>query len=180
MSDNGPKNFKTMIFPPAREGTTTAVYAPLPTPPPPKTISAEEFEQRAILLKQMKKLVNSQRCPVCDAPLEGSVRYDGANVFCAANGRKEYYAGFVPTLTFPRTAVTTLYTTHLGFEIHHLYVSENNFVNQVFQLDLSFSERFQQAEKKELLKYTGDRLILKGTFTEQKLIEKIKLYSIFS
>lgn len=181
MSNNGgPKNFKTMTFPPARDGHTTAVYAPLPPPPPPKTISVNEAERRAAQLKEMKKFINDQKCPVCNSPLEGPIGYDRAVVHCAASGGKEFKAQYKFGDLFPSWSVTTLYTTCYAFEVHNTHVTDDLFRNTIFQIDLTLNDRFQQIEKKELLNYEGARLFIKEAKTEQELLEKIKLYTLFS
>ena len=180
MASSGPKNFKTMSFPRPRDGTTTAVYAPLPSPPAPRSISNTEAEKRANQLKEMKRFINTQRCPVCEAQLDGSIGYDRATVYCRAGGEKEYKALYVYGIHTPQRSVTTFYTTHFAFEIANTLVLDDLYKNLVYKIDLSLNERFQQAEKKTLLDYEGERLIIRAGLTEQQLIDKIKLYTTFS
>lgn len=169
-----------MVFPPSRDGSRTAVYAPLPPAPPPKTITPTEAERRALQLKQMKAFINNQRCPICESQLEGTIGYDAATVYCCAGGQKEYKARYVFGNDLPAWSVTTLYTTHFGFEIENRHVTDELYKNTIYKIDLSLNERFQQREKKSILNYEGARLLIKTNLTEEQLMEKIKLYTLFS
>ena len=179
MTNNGPKNFRNMKFPVPREGTTTAVYALLPPPPPLKTISLSESDRRASQLKEMKKFVNAQKCPVCGAQLDGSVGFDKATLFCRAN-EKEYEVAFKYGISLPIWSKSVLYTTYFAFEVINRLITEELYENVIFKIDLSLNQRYQQLEKKELLKYEGENLSFKGNLTEEQLLHKIKLYTLFS
>src|SRR5208282_327720 len=170
----GPDNFKTMSFPSPRDGTT-AIYAPLPPAQPPRSISLTEAEKRALQLKEMKRFINNERCPVCGAQLEGSVGFDRATVYCCAGGEKEYKAHYKFGQDFPHWSVTTFYTTQFAFEIENNFVVDGMFRNTICKIDLSLNERFQQSTKKEMLRYEGVRLIIKSGLTEEQLQKKIKL-----
>ena len=176
---NGPDNFRTMSFPTSRNGTA-AIYAPLPPAPSPRTISLTEAERRALQLKEMKKFINDERCPVCSAQLDGSVGFDRATVYCRTGGEKEYKAHYKFGQNFPHWSVTTFYTTHFAFEIENTFVVDDMYKNIICKIDLSYNERFQQSTKKELLNYEGERLIIRGGLTEEQLEKKIKLYTLFS
>jgi hypothetical protein len=176
---SGPDNFKTMSFPSPRDGTT-AIYAPLPSAPPTRTITLTEAETRALQLREMKKFINNERCPVCFAQLDGPVGFDRATVFCSAGGEKEYKAHYRLYQSFPHWSVVTFYQTHFAFEITNTHITDELFENIICKIDLSFNEKFQQRSKKELLKYEGSRLIIKANLTEEQLISKIKLYTLFS
>lgn len=175
----GPKNFKTMKFPTPRDGTTTAVYAPLPPAQPPRTISLTEAEKRALQLREMKKFCNAQKCPVCSAQLDGSIGFDKATLFCRAN-ESEYQVSFKYGVEQPIWSKTLLLTTYFGFEVISRFITDELFENVIFKLDLSLNTKYQQMEKKELLKYEGERLTFRGNLTEEQLLEKIKLYTLFS
>jgi len=178
--NSGPKSFKNMSFPPPRCGTTTAVYAPLPKPPPTRVITPTEQERRALQLKEMKLFINNQKCPMCGAQLDGPIGYDKATVFCRSGGEKEYKAHYKYGMETPYWSVSTFYTTHFAFEVENTHLTDELFKNIIYKIDLSLNERFQQREKKEILNYEGERLLLKGGLTEERLLEKIKLYTLFS
>src|ERR1700722_18522848 len=131
-----PKSFRDMKFPPPRDGTYS-IYAPLPPPPKPKTITMTEAKRRADQLEEMKKFVNAQRCPVCEAQLEASIGYDKSTVYCCANGENEYKVRFAYGLQHPLRSVTTYSTTHFAFEIENIHIEDNLFKNTIYKLDLS-------------------------------------------
>lgn len=169
-----------MAFPPPRDGTTTAVYAPLPPPPPPKTITSNEAERRALQLKQMKAFINNRRCPICDSQLEGSIGYDRATVYCCVGSEKEYVVHYVFGETRPDWSVTTFYTTHFAYQIENKHITDELYRNIIYKVDLSLNERFRDREKKTILNYEGARLLLSGNLKEEQIEEKIKLYTLFS
>lgn len=175
----GPDNFRTMSFPSPRDGTT-AIYAPLPPSTAPRAISLTEAEKRALQLRDMKKFINDERCPICSAQLEGSVGFDRATVFCCVGGEKEYKAHYKIGQDFPHWSVTTFYATQFAYEIENNFVVDGMFRNTIYKIDLSFNERFQQSTKKDMLNYEGARLIIKAGMTEEQLEKKIKLYTLFS
>ncbi len=176
---SSPDSFKTMSFPKPRDGVA-AIYAPLPPAQPTRTISLTEAEQRAQQLKEMKLFINHERCPACKAQLEGSIGFDRATVFCCAGGEKEYKAHYKFGDTFPHWSMITYYTTHFAYEIENIYIIDQMFKNTIYKLDLNLNERYQQRDKKELLKYEGERLIIRSGLSEEQLINKIKLYTLFS
>lgn len=177
--NNGPKNFKEMIFPPSRDGQY-AVYAPLPPAPKPRTITVTEAQKRAVQLEEMKSFVNTQRCPACDAQLDGGIAYNQATLYCCANGEREYKVNFKYGLPHPHRSVTTYYTTHFAFEIENLHIEDNLFKNTIYKIDLSLNKKFQQSQKKTLFSYEGARLVLKKNISEEDLLSKIDLYVLFS
>ncbi len=168
-----------MAFPPSRNGQS-AVYAPLPPAPKPRTISQNEAQRRADQLRLMKDFINAQRCPICDAQLEGSVAYDHATVYCCAGGEAEYKAHYKFGLDKPHWSVSTYYTTNVGFEIENQHVVDDMYRNTVYKLDLTLNKKFQQREKKTLFTYEGAPLALKKNLSEEQILEKIKLYTLFS
>lgn len=178
-SSNSPKSFKQMTFPPARQGTN-AVYALLPPPPPPRSITATEAKRRADQLEEMKVFCNAERCPICDAQLDGRIGYDSATLYCAANGEAEYKAHYKYGLSHPHWSVVTYYTTHFGFEIESSYVEGNMFKNTIYKVDLQLNKKYRQLDKKKLLDYEGAKLLLKKNLSEEQILEKIKLYTLFS
>lgn len=176
---SGPKSFKQMQFPPNRNGTP-AVYAPLPPAPTPRTITSNEVKRRAAQLQDMKAFINDERCPVCQAQLDGRIAYDTATVYCAEGGEQQYRAHYKYGLDKPVWSITTYYTTMFAFEIHAEYMEDELYRNTVFKVDLNLNKKFQQAEKKELFSYEGARLALKNNLTEEQILEKMKLYTLFS
>lgn len=179
MSNNGPKSFKEFKFPPSR-GTQNAVYAPLPPPPKPRTITEKEAQRRADQYQVMRQFVNGQRCPVCEAQLEGKIGYDQSTVYCCANGEREYKVNFKYGNEKPNWCVTTYYTTHFAFEVETQHVVDDMYKNTVFKIDLNLNKRFQQLEKKMLFSYEGAPMVLKKNLSEEQILEKIKLYTLFS
>jgi len=179
-NSNGPKSFRDMKFPPSRDGTRNAIYAPLPPAPAPRTISVDESAIRAYQLKEMRNFINSQRCLVCSAQLDGPVSYDGATVYCCEGGEKEYKAKYVFGIEVPTRSICTFYTTHVAFEIDTTHLTDGLYKNILYKIDLSLNPKFQQAEKKELLNYEGERLLFKKNWTEEELLNKVKLYTLFS
>lgn len=127
----------------------------------------------------MKKFCNNQRCQACGAQLEGQIGFDKATLYCCAN-EKEYKAVFKYGQEIPVWCCTTMYATHFAFEIINKHLTEELYENLVFKVDLSYNERFQQSTKVELLKYEGERLVFKEALTEEQLLDKIKLYNLFS
>ncbi len=174
-----PDSFKTMSFPKPRDGVA-AVYAPIVPSPPSKTISLTESERRNLQFKEMKRFVNNERCPVCLGQLDGPIGYDAATVYCRVGEAREYQARYVFGNNLPDWSKITLYTTYYAFEIESKHITEDMFLNQLYKLDLSLSPRYQQSNKKELLKYEGSRLLLRSNLTEEQLLNKIKLFTLFS
>ena len=174
-----PDSFKTMSFPKPRDGVA-AVYAPLPIATPSKTITSTEAERRNLQYKEMKKFINNERCPVCSGQLDGPIGFDAATVYCRVGGDDEYKARYVYGNILPDWSRITLYTTHFAFEIESQHITEDMFLNHLYKLDLSLNPRYQQRSKKELLKYEGSRLMLKANLTEEQLLNKIKLFTLFS
>lgn len=169
-----------MTFPPSRDGSTNAIYAPLPPAPAPRTISTDESAIRAFQLKEMRKFIDNQRCPVCSSQLDGPIGYDNATVYCCTGGEKEYKAKYVFGLDVPTRSVATFYTTHFAFEIDTTHLIDDLYRNILYKIDLSLNPKYQQAEKKELLNYEGERFLFKNSWTEEELLNKVKLYTIFS
>lgn len=180
MSNKGPKNFRNIKFPPARGGTTNATYAPLPPIPPAKIITPNEVEKRALQLKEMKKFINEKRCPICSAQLEGMVSYNSATVYCLNGGESEYRAQYKLGLEAPFSSVTTFYTNRFAFEIANSQITDDLYKNSIYEIDLSLSKGFQQKNKKKILEYEGNRLSLPSNLTEEQILSKIKLYTVFS
>lgn len=139
-----------------------------------------EAEKRAAQLKEMRYFINNQKCPICQAQLDGSVGYDRATVYCRQGGEKEYKAFYKFGTAVPDWSVSTYYTTHYAFEITSKHITDGLYKNTISKIDLSLNERFQQADKKCILDYEGERLVLEGGLTEEQLMSKIKLYTLFS
>lgn len=175
---NGPPNFRNMKFPPSRYGNN-AVYAPLQPAPPARTITMNEKERRAIQLKEMKAFCNQQRCPLCDSQLEGQVGFDRATLYCVAN-EKEYKVAYKFGFEKPIWSRTTYFTTHFAYEVDNKHLLDELYENVIYKVDLSYNEKFQQISKQEILKYEGSLLRFKTGLTEDQLLEKIKLYNLFS
>lgn len=179
MSNDGPKSWKEFKFPPSR-GSQNAVYAPLPPAPSPRSITQTESKRRAAQFQDMKGFINDERCPLCGAQLEGRITYESATVYCAANGQREYQANYKYGLDKPTWSMTTHYTSQFAFEIEAQHVQDDMYKNAVYKLDLNLNKRFQQLEKKLLFSYEGARLSLKNNLSEEELLNKIKLYTLFS
>lgn len=180
MSNNGPKNFKEMQFPPARDGARNSVYAPLPPAPPPRAVSASEIDKRTERLLEMKVLVNAARCPLCGGQLDGPVTFEGASLYCITFTSKEYHAVYNYGYLEPACSIATIYTTNYAYEIVHNRIEDNKFQNEIYKIDLSLNERNQQASKELFTKFEGARFFLSKKLSEKKLLEKIKLYTVFS
>lgn len=168
-----------MLFPPPRSGQN-AVYAPLPPPPAPKTITQTEQQRRAEQFKEMKKFINEQTCPMCGSQLEGSIGYDRAGVYCCMGGELEYKAHYKFGILTPFWSVSTYYTSHFAFEIESTFIENGMYKNTIFKIDLSLNKKYQQLEKKILLSYEGAKLTFKRGITEEEILSKIKLYTVFS
>lgn len=179
MSSTGPKNFRQIQFPPSR-GTQNAVYAPLPAPPKPRTITEKESQRRADQYQLMRQFINNRRCPLCEAQLDGKIAYDQSTVWCCVNGEREYKVNFKYGMEKPNWCVTTYYTTMFAFEIETQLVIDDMYRNTVFKIDLNLNKKFQQLEKKTLFTYEGAPLTLPKNLSEEKILEKIKLYTLFS
>lgn len=181
MSSDGPKSFKEMIFPPSRDGAKNAIAAPLPPSVPARTISPSEAERRASQLKVMKDFINAERCSICQAQLDGSIGYDWADLYCRAN-EKEYKAHYKygSDQCILQWSKATFYTTHFAFEIVSRHIDNELYENSIFKIDLSLNERFQQMTKENFVTFEGQRFIFNGKLTEQQLLNKIKLYTVFS
>lgn len=179
MNNKGPKNFRNIKFPPARGGTN-ATYAPLPPIPPSRTITPNEIEKRVSQLKEMKKFINEQRCPICSAQLDGAVSYNSATVYCRNGGEDEYRAKYYLGINLPVDSVTTFYTARLGFEITSTHITNGLYKNSICEIDLSLSKGFQQKNKKKILEFDGERFLLPANLTEAQILNKIKLYTVFS
>lgn len=180
MSSNGPKSFKEMQFPPPRDGARVSIYAPLPPPPPPRTISQVELDHRAKQLSEMKTIINTARCPLCDGQLDGHVGFDRASVYCAQYSEQEYKAQYIYGHTDPIYSVATIYTTCTAYEVIHSHMGNNIYSNSIYQIDLTLNSRTQQSQKKLFTSFEGPRYFLSKRLTEKQLLEKIKLYTVFS
>lgn len=178
-NSSGPKSFKDMMFPPSRDGGN-AVYAPLPPAPSPKTISVNEMQRRADQLKEMKKFINSETCPLCSAQLDGAIGYDQATVYCRAFGEDEYQVSYKFGLPIPYWSRATLYTTHFAYEIFSQHIVDTLYRNTIYKIDLSLNKKFRRKEMKSILNYEGERLLLEKSTNEEKLLSKINLYTLFS
>jgi hypothetical protein len=176
---SSPKSFRDMKFPTSRDGTI-AIYAPLPPAPPPHTITKTEAQRRAEQYLVMRQFINDQRCPVCDAQLEGKIGYDQSTVYCCSGGEREYRANFKYGNEKANWSITTYYTTMFAFEIETQYVVDDMYKNTVYKIDLNLNKKFQQLEKKMLFSYEGARMALKKNLSEEQILEKIKLYTLFS
>lgn len=177
-SSDGPSSFKDMSFPPPRDGARVAIYAPLPPTPPLKTISQREKDRQAY--QEMKKFANKQKCIVCGSQLDGSVRYDLAKLYCVTQGVAEYAVHFQFGIDHAVWSKTTHYGNHFAFEVITNHIIDSTVKNTVFKIDLSLNKRYQQLEKKELFSFEGKPLIIKAGMSETQLLEKMKLYTLFS
>jgi len=175
---NKPSSFKEIKFPPSRDGKY-AVYAPLPPVPARKVITEEELKRRSLQAKEMKEIANRERCPICGAQLDGLVGYNKANLYCAANGEDQFKVSFIHGMEHPVLSISTLYMQNFAYEIKYYHLEKDLYFNSIYRLDLSLSKKYQQLEKKEIVSYQGSPLIIKGNLTEQQLLNKIKLYTIF-
>lgn len=179
MTNNGPKSFKSMLFPPSRGGTN-AVYAPLAPAPPPRVIPLSEAQRRAAQLREMKMFINRRRCPVCDAQLEGGIGYDKAALYCVVGGEQEYRVHYQYGLDIPQWSRITYFTTHWAYQLDSTYVVDDMYKNTIFRVDLNLNQKFREMEKKTLLSFEGERLLLPRNLKEEEIDDKIKLLTLFS
>lgn len=180
MSSDGPKSFKDMQFPPPRDGISVSVYAPLPPAPQPRSLSKSEVDKRAAQLLEMKARVNAARCPLCSGQLDGHIGFDLAKVYCAAYTNKEYSATYSYWIPEPQYSIATIYTTHMAYEVIHQHLEKTRYLNSIYQIDLSLSPKYQQSQKKLFTSFEGSRFFLSKKLNEKQLLEKIKLYTVFS
>ena len=174
-----PKSFKDMVFPPARSGTRSAVYAPLPQPPTPRTITNQAQKQLETQFLELKRLINNERCPICSSQLDGGIRSDDAAVYCVSNP-EEYKATYKYGLTIPVYSSVRYHTTNFDYEIQSSLNDNNVYSNTVYKIDLSLNVRAQNSDKKKLFSYDGVRMILSPILSEREIENKIKLYTTFS
>jgi len=169
-----------MQFPPPRDGARTSISAPLPPVPSSRTISQMEIDKRARQLSEMKTLVNAASCPLCGGQLDGHIGFDVARVYCASYTNKEYIATYSYGFSEPTYSVATIYATHTAYEMAHFHIEKNKYLNSIYQIDLSLNEITQQSQKKLFTSFEGSRFFLNKKLSEKQLLEKIKLYTVFS
>jgi hypothetical protein len=179
-NSSGPKNFKTMKFPPSRG--SNAIYAQLPKSGPVNVISASQLSQQDLQFKEMKKLLNSEHCPLCSGQLEGPIRFDETELYCVHCGAGKYKACYRYGLNVPYKSTTTYYTTNFAYQVYSYLLDEVSvkYKNIIYSLDLTYTEKTRNASRKEISSWEGNRLILDPNLDERKIIEKIKLYTVFS
>lgn len=176
-----PKNFKEIFQALPKQRQKFAVYAPLPSAPPAKIITPAQREKQQQQYKEMMELVNSERCPLCGAQLDGGVYYSHADVWCAANGEDEYKAHYIYGLKVPQYNTSTIYTDIHAYEIYHQYISDKEYLNIMYKIDLSsYNKVYRQRNKEKILDYKGTKLFLDKNISEEKILKKLKLYRVFS
>lgn len=70
-----------------------------------------------------------------------------------------------------------------SYEFKSVGIGDGKYKNMIFKVDMNLNEKFRNLEKIKLLDYEGDKMptFKKSTIkSEDSLLKKIKLYSVFS
>lgn len=148
-----------------------------PSPPPVVPFPPGYEEQRAIQTKEMLRLVNSHRCPLCGAQLDGGVYSSRADVYCRANP-DEYEAKYRRGVGVPITSVQRFYYPETLYEITNIHLFDERYHNIVFVSDMSVNATHRNKTKKKIVDLECARIIL-PRIDEESLLKKIKAYRLF-
>jgi hypothetical protein len=136
------------------------------------------YEQKAIQTKEMLRLVNSHRCPLCGAQLDGGVYSTVADVFCRANP-DEYSAKYKRGTSVPVSSVQRIYYTETLYEVDSTHLYEDTYRNLIYTVNMTVNARERMKTKKKIVDLECARIVLSNKLDEPNLLRKIKAYRLF-
>jgi len=142
-------------------------------------MTTEQFLAQKVKQKELERFCNNQRCPLCDAQLDGGVHPGEARLFCRANP-EEYTCVFTPNMLEPVNSSIRISYDCNQYEVLHFRTQSGSYINSVFVIDLTMRVDLRHKFKKKMFDFEGSRLIIPKTTTETGLLSKLKTYIIFS
>jgi hypothetical protein len=132
--------------------------------------------------KVFYKFINSLRCPLCGSQLDGKVHQSRSDLYCVGNS-DEYCAIYTANSKLPvHEEVNITYDTN-----RYEFISTRNtdvispYKNTISKIDLNLAPRFRQRDKIKIFENVGTKLPYFSTqMTEKELLNKIKIYNLFS
>lgn len=121
--------------------------------------------------RQFIKFINTLRCPICQAGLDGSIS-DEANIYCRFNP-DEYHAQYKQGTFIPvRDSIC-----FEDWKIDHQQLSGNKYKTTVWYM---LESGFSLPQHKFVLEYEGEMLFSATSFNEDEFLNKMELYDVFS
>jgi hypothetical protein len=129
--------------------------------------------------KTLERFCNTQRCPLCEAQLDGGVFPGEARLFCRAYP-EEFTCVFVFGNPEPVNSSIRISYDCNQYEVIHDRTQSGSYINSVYVIDLTMRVDLRHKFKKKMFDFEGSRLIIPKTTTEAGLLSKLKTYIIFS
>jgi hypothetical protein len=130
--------------------------------------------------RDYKKFINTLRCPLCKAQLDGSVHPSRSILECRANPA-EYSCIYQNKQKKPASETVTLYYSDYYYEMLVAPQADGQYVSIIDRYDLSFDKDKIRKSKLRLYKIPANMIALYAKYpTQEELLKKLKMYNLFS
>jgi hypothetical protein len=173
-----PKNFKQIL-------KNKPIFKPIVNKLPAfisRARTKEEEKKLKVLIKENTKILNKERCVVCESQLDGPIHSNSAQLYCVANNdhyvvnysnmRIEYCQALYVFDMWEYQVIAAAISITEGIYNNYIYKCDRNLL-KIF--------RYKADEKEKLLYYQGKMIIqFNKNITEKEFLEEMKLYITFS
>lgn len=129
--------------------------------------------------KAFIRFCNTLRCPLCNSQLDGNIQKKNADLYCVSNN-EEYICMLSSYDDFDIEQFTFWYQQY-QYTICVSKISEDRYLSTVDRYNMDASPQHRHRTKKEIFRYTGNKLLFFRTRMEEDVfLKKLKLYNIFS
>jgi len=130
--------------------------------------------------KEFVNYCNKLRCPLCKSQLDGVIKYDFADLYCVSNNQEYMCILSSPDDDFDVEQFIYWYPQY-QYTICVANLNNGQYRTTVDRYSLDYVPRLRVQSKKEIFRHVGGQIpFFRSKKSEEELLKKLKIYTIFS
>lgn len=130
-------------------------------------------------ISEFRKFINTLRCPLCQAQLDGNIHPKQAVVYCVSNN-DEYDSTWIPGNIIPSHETIRHYYPQYEYAIGISRFDYDMYRTIVVRYNRDTTNFYKESTKKVLFNVPKRILLFRERIEEKDLLNKIKLFNLFS
>ena len=130
--------------------------------------------------KEFTKFCNSLRCPLCGSQLDGNIHPKLAKLYCISNN-DEYSCQWEPNQSDPNSEIIKYTYPQYQYVIIYDYVWQSGINETIInRYNMDVIPIYRNSTCKEIFRYPGRMSFYRKRMEEDKFLDKLRLYKVFS